>query len=102
MHRQQVARSQPAIELAQILLGRVAGGVDGGHIVIDDMHALAQQMLLDVCQCLFVAGNQAGREDHGITGFQGQLRVIARRQPAQRGRRFALAAGADPQLLITR
>src|SRR5690606_19599431 len=87
MHRQHMAWPQPFIQLAQILLWRVPGGMNRCHVVVDDMHALGLQALADAAESLLIARYHPRGEHHAIPWLQGKLRMVAGGQSTQDGGR---------------
>src|SRR5581483_10410626 len=86
----------------QLFLRRVARDVNLRHALVVDFGAAAVQVVDDVGDRALVAGNELGREQHGVAGTNLDGLVIVECDAVQRRQRLALAAGREKRDLIGR
>ena len=97
-----VARAHDVVAVEQLAGARVAGDVHDRVALVDDVGAELGQPVDDPEDGVLVAGDQAGREHHGVTGLDLDPVVVAVRDPGQRRQRLALRAGRDDDDLFGR
>ncbi len=95
MHRHGDARPHPAIHLGQLFARRVAGDMDEMILLGQHFHPQRRSRLCSSKIGDFVAGNDAGGEDHRIALAEMDMGMIALGDAGQRRARLALAAGAE-------
>ena len=83
-------RPDPVVHHLQFRAAGVTGDVNMRLLLGDDQRAEVRQLVHDPPDRDFVAGDDPRREDHRVAGGQLEL-VAARRDPAQRRARLALA-----------
>ncbi len=87
--------------LLELVAGRVPGDVnatvDGA---VDDLGALAEQVVDGLGDGVLVAGDRGGRHQDDVSTAHANFRMLARGDPGQRRRRFALTAGGDDHTLV--
>ena len=84
----------------QLLLAGVAGDVKSLALFIHHVRTLAVQLVDDVADGLFVAGNGGGGNNDPVAGSDVHLLVGAERHPVQGGHILTLRAGGDNDNLI--
>ncbi len=99
--RHEVLRAADVVEVQELARGRVAGDVDLGVALVDDVRAPAGQAVDDAVDRVLVAGDEGRREDHRVAVDDSDL-VVAVGHPRQGCHRFALGAGADQHHLVVR
>ncbi|MEQ9125763.1 MAG: hypothetical protein RIM80_24720, partial [Alphaproteobacteria bacterium] len=77
MGRQQALRLQQAVEVADLVPGRMAGDVDLGRAVRHHVDAHGDQAVLQPADRLLVARNVAGGEDDRVGGVDFDVAVLA-------------------------
>ena len=65
-----------AVDEFQLLLAGVAGDVQPLELVIDDVRALTVQLVDDLANGLFVAGDGRGRDDDAVARLNLHLPVL--------------------------
>ena len=80
----------------------MAGDVQIGELVINNIRALAVKLIDDAADGLFVAGNGGGGDDDAVARLDLHLTVAGERHAVQRGHVFALRAGGNDDDLILR
>ena len=86
----------------ELLLTGVARNVQHIRAVIDDLHALAEELVDDARDGVLVAGDGARRDDDAVAGADLDLLVLGERHAVQGGHLLALRAGGDDDLLFQR
>ena len=66
VHGHEVARARELEHVAEVILARVAGHVDEGHVFPEHLRAAAQQRVDDAPDHPLVAGDDPRREDDEI------------------------------------
>ena len=84
----------------QLLLAGVAGDVEHIGLVVNDLHALAEQFVDDPAHRHLVAGDGGGGENHLVAGADLHLLVGGKGHAVQRAHLLALGAGGDDDLLV--
>ena len=86
MHRHAVARLHQPVQPAQLVARRMAGDVHQVVVVGHQLDATAHQVVLHRADRPFIAGDDAGREDHRVALAQRHARMGVHRHPGQRAR----------------
>ena len=86
----------------QLLLAGVAGHVEHVGLVIDHVHALAEQLVDDPAHRHLVAGDGTGGDDDLVAGTHVHLLVGGEGHAVQGAHLLALGAGGDDDLLLRR
>ena len=92
-------RVDDVVEVEQLAGGGVPGDVHHGVALVHDVGAPARQAVDDAVDGVLVAGDQRGREDHGVALAEHDA-VVTAGHPRQRRHRLALRAGADEHDLV--
>ena len=86
----------------QFLLAGVAGDMEHVRPVVDDLHALAEQLVDDPAHRHLVAGDGGGGDDHLVPGADFHLLVGGEGHAVQGAHLLALGPGGDDDLLVFR
>ena len=86
----------------ELLLARMARNVQHVRAVVDDLNALAEELVDDTRDGVLVAGDGARRDDDAVAGADLDLLVLGERHAVQGGHLLALRAGGDDDLLFQR
>ena len=86
----------------QLLLTGMAGDVKHIRAVVNDLDALAEQLVDDARDGVLIAGNGGSRDDDAVAGADLDLLVLGKRHAVERAHLLALRAGGHDDLLIER
>ena len=86
----------------ELLLARMARNVQHVRAVVDDLNALAEELVDDTRDGVLVAGDGARRDDDAVAGADLDLLVLGKCHAVQGGHLLALRAGGDDDLLFQR
>ena len=86
----------------EFLLARMARNVQHIRAVVDDLNALAEELVDDTRDGVLVAGDGARRDNDAVAGADLDLLVLGERHAVQGGHLLALRAGGDDDLLFQR
>ena len=84
----------------QLLLAGVAGHMERIGAVVDHIDALAKQLVDDLTDSFFVAGDRACGDDDAVAGADIDLTVGGERHAVKRAHLLALRAGGHDHLLV--
>ena len=84
----------------QLVLAGVAGDVERPGPLIDHLGPFAVELVDDVVDGVFVAGDGGGGEDDPVSGLDVHLLVGGEGDPGEGGHGLALAAGGDDAHLV--
>ena len=84
----------------QLLLAGVAGDVEGIGLVVDYVHPLAEELVDDSADGLFVARDGAGGDDDTVPGAHVDLPVLGEGHAVQGAHLLPLAACGHQHLLV--
>ena len=90
----------PAIHLFQLVAAGMAGDMDEMILLGQHLHAQRRQLVLQLEDRQFVAGNDAGGKNHRIALAQMHKGMVVVGDAGQRRARLALAAGAQIENLV--
>ena len=100
--RNEEARLHGVEHQLQLFLAGVAGNVHLGHPFMKDFGAAAVEVVDQLRDSPLIAGDDAGRENNGITLFQFDLLMIVHGNAGQGAHRLTLTAGGDDADLFRR
>ena len=100
VERNEKARMQQRVHDLQLLLAGVTGDVQTLELVVDDLCALAVELVDDLADGLFIAWNGGGGDNHAVARLNFHLPVPGERHAVKRRHVFALRAGRDNDNLV--
>src|SRR3972149_5427083 len=100
--RDEVARAREGQHALEVLLARVAGDVDEGVVLPEDLGAEPVERVDPPADRPLVARDHARRDDHEVARRDLHVLVLARGHERERGVRLALAAGREGHLPLGR
>src|SRR5438128_836002 len=98
VHRDEVARTREVQHQLQVLLASVAGDVDEGVVLVEDLGAQAIQGVDHAADRPLVARDYARRDDHEVAGLHLHVLVLGRGHERERRVGLALAPRREDHL----
>ena len=95
VNRDEILRTRQAVHDLELLLAGVTGNMYVVHALVDHLAAALEQLVDDVADGLFIAGDRVGGDDDEVALADHHLAVIGIRHARQSAHRLALAAGGD-------
>ena len=102
MYRQGDPGPHPLVDPHEFVTRGMAGDMDTGVAVGDDLDAACHQRILQASDGALVSGNDTRREDRRVALLQDDVAVLVIGDLGHRRPHLALAAGADEQHLVLR
>src|SRR5512147_161552 len=102
VHGNEVFRLDQGEHELQLFLGRMARDVDLGHLLVEDLGPVLEQVVDDPHDAALVARDHLGREHDSVALLDLEVLVFVRGHAGERAHGLALAAGGDHHDLIVR